>query len=361
MSGTSLDAADAIVASFSQTKIQCLEHQQTPIAPDLQQTILTLCKPGPNEIEKLASADNQLAELYTLTITNLLKKAKLKPTDIRAIGLHGQTIRHLPELGNTIQIGNPNLVALKTQIPTVFDVRRKNMASGGQGAPLAPAFHQTLFHTPKSDRIIVNIGGIANISCIPKNGSGHYGFDTGPGNLLMNEWIHQHLQQQYDDQGQWAASGNVIPELLKRFLEHPYFEVLPPKSTGRESFNLKWLEKTIKETNQLYTPQNIQCTLAHLTAETISRGIQQTNITDGELIVCGGGAKNKFVMSLLAEKLAPNFCVNPSDKLGINSQHIEALMMAWLAKLRIEETPVDLKSTTGSFRNTVLGSLYTPQ
>ena len=259
MSGTSLDAADAVLASFSDSKTQCLEHQQTPIDPELQQAILTLCKPGPNEIEKLASADNQLAELYTLTITNLLKKANLKSTDITAIGLHGQTIRHLPELNNTLQIGNPNIVALKTQIPTVFDVRRKNMASGGQGAPLVPAFHQTLFHSKQNDRIIVNIGGISNISCLPKNSSAYYGFDTGPGNLLMNEWIQRHQQLQYDDQGQWAASGTPIPQLLNRLLEHPYFEVTPPKSTGRESFNLKWLENTVKEINQQYAPTDVQC------------------------------------------------------------------------------------------------------
>ncbi|MGB1272336.1 MAG: anhydro-N-acetylmuramic acid kinase, partial [Endozoicomonas sp.] len=293
MSGTSVDAMDAVAVSFSGSKVSMIASHSRKHSTQLKEDIQRLCQPGPNEIELTGRVVPGIALLSASTVKELLNKANLSPAQVAAIGSHGQTVRHRPEIGFTLQLDDPSLLAELTGIPVVADFRRRDMAAGGQGAPLVPTFHHGVFTSPTEHRVVVNIGGISNISILPPENSQSpvAGFDTGPGNLLMDAWCQQHLHQPYDKGGQWAGSEPHDAALLKSLLSDPYFHRPPPKSTGRELFNPDWLKQRLKGFEKLSTGR-VQATLCCLTAQCIANGIQQYAPDTREVFACGGGANN---------------------------------------------------------------------
>ncbi len=350
MSGTSADGIDAALVDFSAPKPKLVETFYEAYSPELRQEVLALSQPGQNEITRMADLDVKLGRYFGAAVKSLLKKAKVPAKKIRAIGSHGQTIRHLPEINFTLQIGDPNIIAAETGITTIADFRRRDMAHGGQGAPLVPAFHKSIFRKKNTDRVIVNIGGIANVTLLPARGN-IIGFDTGPGNGLMDAWIEKNLQKTHDENGDWAASGKINNALLKKCLADPYFKKSAPKSTGREYFNLAWLEKKLEKN---LAPVDIQTTLAELTAETIIKSIP---FSSGEIFVCGGGARNQFLMSRL-KNLAPQFSLNSTEKLGVHPDWVEAMAFAWLAKQTLNGKPGNIPEVTGANSLSLLGGIY---
>ena len=361
MSGTSVDAIDVAAVDFSSTQPRLIASLTYPYPAELRQQVLALCQPGANEINRMGATDIALGKTFSAAVLELLNQAKLSAKDIIAIGCHGQTIRHQPETEHpfSLQIGDANQIAHRTGITTVADFRRRDMAAGGQGAPLVPAFHQAILSSPKNPRWIVNIGGMANITALPIQGSPApvIGFDTGPGNVLMDAWIHQQLNQPFDRNGDWANSGKIIAPLLKQLLAHEYFRRPPPKSTGRELFHLDWLEQQLK--NFPHTAaENIQATLLAFTAETIALGIRMSSAhTVGEVILCGGGTHNSALKNYLNKLLSP-LSVITSDVLGINSDHMEAMAFTWLAKQTLEQQSGNLPSVTGAEKPVILGAIY---
>jgi anhydro-N-acetylmuramic acid kinase len=299
---------------------------------------------------------------FARTALELISIANISPKMVIAIGSHGQTIRHRPSPSQhpfTLQIGDPNIIAEKTGITTVADFRRRDMALGGQGAPLVPAFHRAVFSNEKIDRAIVNIGGMANITWLPQSQleSEVIGFDTGPGNVLLDGWIHQHLQQRFDRNGEWAAQGNVNTSLLNLLLTEDFFKQSPPKSTGREKFNLIWLQNRLESFDQMVSPADVQRTLLELTAKTIADSIQELSTKHKEIFICGGGAFNTLLMNRIQDLLAPN-PVNSTSALGIDPQWIEAMAFAWLAHRRMENKSGNICSVTGAKTPGVLGAIY---
>jgi anhydro-N-acetylmuramic acid kinase len=298
-----------------------------------------------------------LGQLYTDAILALLKKTGLQAKDITAIGNHGQTVFHQPTGAApfTTQLGDANIIAMNTGITTIADFRRKDMALGGQGAPLVPAFHQSLFQSVSSSTIVVNIGGIANISVLrPKQKV--IGYDTGPGNMLMDAWCMKHRQQPYDKDAKFALLGEVCQSLLNDLLSDPYFTLVPPKSTGRELFNLPWLEKILGR--HALSSQDVQRTLCEYTALTIANEVDQYRQGDTpELLVCGGGAHNPLLMERL-QAILPDWSVMPTDAKGVDSTNMEAMAFAWLAYRRIHNLPSNLPDVTGASRAVSLGVLY---
>lgn len=359
MSGTSIDAVDAVAVSISDNKYKIVGTHSQQIPADLKAQILDLCDPQKETIQMLAETDHKLGKLFAQTTNQLLLKANLKTTDIKAIGCHGQTIRHMPpnnqQIPFSLQIGDANIVATDTNIAVVADFRRKDIALGGQGAPLAPGFHQFAFAKAGKNRAIVNIGGISNITVLDAEGKCH-GFDTGPGNVLMDLWSQIHLGTHYDHNGSWAAQGALVPSLLKQMKSDPFFGLSAPKSTGRELFNPNWLNNQLTNFSEV-APQDIQATLLNLTVETISEAILNLPQSIDDVLVCGGGAFNGFLMETLAEKLANT---TTTDAEGISPSWVECCAFAWLAKQRIESAPGNLTSVTGADRPAVLGALYTP-
>ncbi len=287
MSGTSIDAVDAALVDFSTDKPKLIAAIEHPIPASLKQQLTDLCQPSSNEINHMGTADRALGKAFADAVKTLLTHCKVNHFDITAIGSHGQTIRHHPngEHGFTLQIGDPNTIALTTDITTVADFRRKDVAAGGQGAPLAPIFHRALFGSSNKSRAIINIGGISNISILSSDGSTR-GYDTGPGNGLMDLWIHRHQGQAYDKDGCWAATGKIIPELLEKFLSEDFFSLPTPKSTGRELFNDQWLTEKIAQ--QKYSPEDVQATLLAFTTESIAIEVEQLKDTN-DIYICGGG------------------------------------------------------------------------
>lgn len=357
MSGTSADGIDAALVDFTDNKPTLIATHYTPYHPALREKILALCNPGANEIERLGELDILLANEFASATNQLLKQQSLTPSSIKAIGSHGQTIRHMPH-GNyrfTLQIGDPNTIAAKTGINTIADFRRKDMAMGGQGAPLVPAFHQHVFASDKNNRVIVNIGGIANITILSANNKNVSGYDTGPGNVLMDAWINQHHQQTHDVDGKWAATGQVSQILLTTLLSDPYFKQPAPKSTGREYFNLAWLEK--KLTNITISPVDTQTTLTELTAQSIINSIR-SHMTSGEIFICGGGARNQFLMTRLQQIAAPHFKVTTTETHGIHPDWVEAMAFAWLARQTMLHQTGNITSVTGAKAATILGGVY---
>lgn len=352
MSGTSLDGIDAALVNFSNEKPHLVAHYYHEFSPPLRQKILALCAPGYDEINRLGDLDVELGHLFAETVTQLLKTQQLKPEHIKAIGSHGQTIRHHPERQFTLQIGDPNIIAAKTGITTISDFRRNDIAHGGQGAPLVPAFHQSIFSAPHN-RCIVNIGGIANITLLPANPRKTSGFDTGPGNTLLNAWTEKHLQKPYDDQGKWAQQGQVNQHLLEQLLNDPFFALPAPKSTGREYFNMAWLEK---HALAHLKPEDVQRTLVALTAHSIIHSIK-TTLPDSEMIICGGGVHNHILMQQLSELADPQV-VRASNELGIDPDWVEAIAFAWLAKQTLAKKTGNLPAVTGAHRASILGGVY---
>jgi anhydro-N-acetylmuramic acid kinase len=354
MSGTSLDGIDAALVAFESSACQ-LKHTQFLAYPDsLKADLMALHEPQHNELEASCILGCRLAHLYADAIKQLLIKAKVNTADIAAIGCHGQTIRHRPELGFTLQIGNNALLAELTNISVVGDFRSRDIAAGGQGAPLVPAFHQAIFGSTKVNRAIVNIGGIANITYLGKNGD-VLGFDTGPGNMLLDSWTKLKIDKDYDKNGDWAASGVVLQTLLSGMLAEPYFALNPPKSTGRDLFNEHWLKQ-----HQLYPhlrPQDVARTLVALTVHTIHDAIAQNCDNVEEVYVCGGGAHNALLMSELKNILGSRL-LTTTDALGVGVDWVEAAAFAWLAKQTIDNKPSNLPAVTGAKGLRVLGAVF---
>lgn len=359
MSGTSADAIDAVLVDLS-SNIKLFAHHSQKLPAELRQRIHQLCTPGGNEIDQMGILDIELGHHFAQTTNNLLTKAGINAADIIAIGSHGQTIRHRPpgtcEHAFSLQIGDPNCIAELTGITTVADFRRRDMAVGGQGAPLVPAFHRAIFHSDQYDRAIVNIGGMANITWLPQKGD-VIGFDTGPGNVLMDGWVFQHRQQPYDQNGVWAASGPPIPTLLAQLLAHPFFTLQAPKSTGRESFNSDWLATELARLGQDFKPADVQATLLELTAITIANSINALSTSRKEVYICGGGAYNARLLQSLSDHLENCHLASTAD-LGIAPEWIEAMAFAWLAQQTLQHKPGNLRAVTGASRDVILGGIY---
>ncbi len=360
ISGTSMDAVDCALVDFNGGKPTQLDFINTEIPDDLRQKLLYLCEDHNNQIPLLGETDVEFARLLALSVNQILEINGLKPSQIAAVGSHGQTIRHMPHqnVSNypfTIQIGDPNTIAELTHITTVADFRRRDLAAGGQGAPIVPAFHRKIFSSAENDRVIINIGGMSNITVLKKTGeiSGH---DTGPGNVLMDLWVQQHLGHPYDKDGGWATTGKVVEELMSILLDEHYFRLPPPKSTGRELFNMHWLNSRLAKLNQAIAPENVQATLLALTVQTIKDAIKK-ELNKGQIIVCGGGAYNSALMQELAQTL-PSFEVMPSSRLGVMEDSMEAVAFAWLAKQTLSEQPVDFTDITGSAHPVIAGGVY---
>ena len=360
MSGTSMDGIDAAIVEFRPHNTTIIATYCHPIPRHLQQAIKPLFLPGDDHIDALGSADQQLGECFAQAVSSLLEQSKLGASAITAIGSHGQTVRHRPPNSNTphpftLQIGDPNIIAVRTGITTVADFRRRDMALGGQAAPLAPAFHHAAFHHATSNRAIVNIGGISNITLLPTEGD-VLGFDTGPGNRLLDDWIQQHKDKSFDDGGQWASQHTSDLQLLKQLKAHPFLQRSIPKSTGREEFNKDWLDQQLKAFAHLSTGC-VQATLLAFTAETIADAIKTLPAAVNEVFICGGGALNTALMSSLSDLLSPA-TVESSSTLGISPEWVEAAAFAWLARQTLAGLAGNLPAVTGAKSPTVLGGIY---
>ena len=360
MSGTSMDSIDAALVQFTGDVPRLVEKQAMPLPAVLREALLALAQPGYNELDRVGRLDSAVARLFAKAVYMVLDEAGITSDQVRAIGSHGQTIRHAPHEVEpyTIQIGNPNLLAELTHILTVTDFRRRDMAAGGQGAPLAPAFHAAFFRDSSETRTVVNIGGMANITILPTVPNHPVsGFDTGPGNVLLDTWAQRHLGIPLDRAGTWGNGGQVIPGLLACFLEDDYFTRLPPKSTGRELFNLDWLEVHLAAWNRRYTPQDVQATLVELTACSIAAEVRRYAPRTARVLVCGGGVHNAMLMARLQNHCG-NIPVESTAIYGIDPDYLEAMGFAWLAKRTLEGLPGNLPEVTGAKGLRILGGIY---
>lgn len=354
MSGTSLDGLDiALIDQGEQTRL--LAAHYIPMPADLRQDLLALCASGPDEIARACLAENRWATLAADGIQQLLASQGLDAGAIRAIGSHGQTIRHEPARGFTVQIGNPALLAELTGVCVVADFRRRDVAAGGQGAPLVPAFHEALFGQLGQQVAILNVGGFSNLSLI-EQGKPVHGFDCGPGNVLLDAWIERKRGQAYDADGNWAASGSVSSDLLARLLADPFFAGTGPKSTGREVFNLPWLDAHLAALPN-YRDEDIQATLLELTACSIVDSLRSAQPHTETLLVCGGGARNGALMRRLAA-LLPSARVASTAAYGVDPDWVEAMAFAWLAHCCLEGIPTNRPSVTAAKGLRVLGAIY---
>ncbi|HOY69477.1 MAG TPA: anhydro-N-acetylmuramic acid kinase [Methylotenera sp.] len=354
MSGTSLDGVDVALVDFKTQHPQVVTTHFLAFPADLRAQILALQHPSTNELEITCQIGNQLAHLYAAAVNVLLEVNQISAQNITAIGCHGQTIRHRPELGFTLQIGNNALLAELTNITVVGDFRSRDIAAGGQGAPLVPAFHQAIFAHPQKNRMIVNIGGIANITFLAKTGQ-VLGFDSGPGNMLIDSWTKLRHGKDYDANGAWAATGIVLDSLLFDMLAEPYFALPPPKSTGRDLFNDNWLKRHL-----LYPhlrSQDVARTLVELTAQTIVDAIFKTCHHVDEVYLCGGGAHNALLVDSLKAKLG-NIPLANTDALGVGVDWLEAVAFAWLAQQTITGKTSNLPEVTGAAGTRILGAIY---
>lgn len=359
MSGTSVDSVDAVLVSFEGPGVEILTTYSHPLAETLQFALRKAAQTPPDEpIENIGSLDRQVGEVFRDAALELLDRSGVKPAEVAAIGSHGQTVRHQPNALRpyTLQIGNPDTIAAGTGITTVGDFRSSDIAAGGQGAPLVPPFHAWLFGQPGRSRVIVNIGGIANITVLPGDDTPVTGFDTGPGNTLLDGWVARHRGRKFDERGDWAASGRCSEELLENLLGFGYFRLDPPKSTGLEEFNLDWL--AAYEVDR-YDPADVQATLAELTARSIAMHIEVHAPRARDVFVCGGGAHNADLMQRLARNL-PATNVDTTRPLGLDPDWVEAVAFAWLAMRTTHGLTGNLPSVTGAGREVVLGTIHSP-
>jgi anhydro-N-acetylmuramic acid kinase len=359
MSGTSLDGIDLVLVRFDQSAREkllpeLLDSLLCPFPEQLRQQLSQLAQSGPDELELLGLVEQQLALAYADAVKQLLAKAKVTPEQIKAIGCHGQTIRHRPyaQFPFTYQIGDMFRLAAETQIRVIADFRRKDMAYGGQGAPLVPAFHKAIFAEPNRYRAILNIGGIANVTLLQPNQPVR-GFDTGPGNGLMDNWIQQQALGLYDKDGLYAASGVIQQDLLTDLLSDPYFQLQGPKSTGREYFNPQWLAQKLQ--GQHHAPADVQRTLTRFTAQSIK--IALVNEAIEQLFVCGGGAYNKVLIADL-QQLFPAVQLQQTASLGVKADDVEAMAFAWLAYAYDHKIPGNIPEVTGASKAVVLGAEF---
>ena len=352
MSGTSLDGIDAVLSDFGTRQPRVIGHHHAVFAPDLRRDLLTLQQSGNDELRRAALAGNRLAHAYAETV-RVLRANHPDADAVNAIGCHGQTVRHQPRDRYTIQLVNGALLAELTGIDVVCDFRSRDVAAGGEGAPLAPAYHHAAFASADAHRVIVNIGGIANITDLPRSGSVS-GFDCGPGNLLLDGWAQRHLGQPFDDNGSWARGGEVIAVLLERLCDDDFFRRAPPKSTGREAFNFDWLTRRLAGSER---PVDVQATLLALTARGIADAIATYCLDAQEIYLCGGGARNTALVERLRQHLAPRN-VATTDALGIAAEHVEALAFAWLAHQTLNSRPGNLPAVTGARGTRILGAIH---
>jgi len=360
MSGTSMDGVDCALVSINENEILLVDFICNEIPKNLKRELLRLTT-NKLDFKTLGSCDIAIAKLFATTTLEILTKNNLKTTDITAIGSHGQTIWHQPrQIDNvcpfTIQIGDPNTISILTNITTVADFRRKDMAAGGQGAPIVPAFHREFFHSYTVNRFILNLGGISNITFLPKNKTKPSGLDTGPANVLMDAWIKKNLNREFDNKGEWANSGTFSNSLFSELMNEEYFNLPAPKSTGRELFNIGWIEAKLSKLELNIAPEDVQATLMALTVETISREIEKLSET-GEILVCGGGAQNIALLDSLQIKL-PSFGISSTSKLGIHPDRVEAVAFAWLASKTINHETVDFSPFTGAKHPVIAGGIY---
>jgi anhydro-N-acetylmuramic acid kinase len=359
MSGTSLDGVDGVLVDINNGSMQTLAHAHRPFDPALRAELLALNSPGPNELHRAALAGNAVARAYAAVVAAVLKASGHDAAQITTLGAHGQTVRHRPGefdgTGYTCQLLNGSLLAELTGIDVVADLRSRDVAAGGQGAPLAPGFHAALFARAGQERGVLNLGGIANLTRLGADGS-VLGFDTGPANALLDGWCERHRQQAYDAEGIWAASGHVINALLDDLLAEPFFRQSPPKSTGRDLFNLAWLDARLAR-HPTAQPQDVQATLAALTVRSVARAVQEHAPHLQSLYVCGGGARNEHLMRCLAQAL-PAVQVATTADLGVPADQVEAVAFAWLAHRMVTRQPGNLPAVTGARALRVLGALH---
>ena len=361
MSGTSMDAIDAVLVQFNQTGTQkSIAQHSIPFPAGLKSELSKLVQPNwSGSLSYIANLNSKLGLAYSEVSLSLIKKSGIPKDKIQAIGNHGQTIWHQPDLEPHFswQLGDANRIAELTGITTVADFRNRDIAAGGEGAPLVPAFHQAIFSSLDKNRVILNIGGIANISLLSPNHD-TIGFDTGPGNSLLDAWCLENQSLPFDKDGAWGATGSVIPSLLIQLMQDPYFERGYPKSTGKEHFNLQWLKPHLTSSMR---PADIQATLLEVTAISISQGIKlaatSTRLDIDEIFVCGGGSKNPYLMKRLAQ-LMDAATVAKTDVLGVDADWVEAIAFAWLARQTLLGLPGNLPSATGASGYRVLGAIY---
>jgi len=359
-----VDAIDAALVAFRPDSIELLGTHNEPYPVPLKTRLHDLATAQNGRLDELFQTDVQVGECFAKAALRVLESAGMPARRVAAIGSHGQTIRHAPSspIPYTVQLGDPNVIAERTGITTIADFRRRDVAAGGEGAPLTPPFHVALLsgRHPNATRAIVNIGGIANATIVPaRAGQSHtvIGFDTGPGNCLLDAWARENLGREYDASGGWAARGRPDERLLSRMLSDPFFDRPPPRSTGRETFNLAWLDARIRDAGANRTPEDIQRTLCELTARAVTTAIEQYAAETIELFLCGGGVHNAVLVERLQALLAPR-PVKSTDALGLHPDWVEAVAFAWLAKRTLERCPGNLPSVTGAAHPVVLGGIY---
>lgn len=354
ISGTSVDGVDAALVSFTEGHPQLIASVLHPYSSSLHKDVLALFQPGANEIDRLGEVDNALGEQFAEAALALIEKSKVDPQRIRAIGCHGQTIRHRPlaERPFTLQLANPYIIAERTGLDVVWDFRRRDMALGGQGAPLAPLFHRAFMADRNESRVVLNLGGIANITWLPVDGSRPVAFDTGPANGLMDAWIQRVQGVPFDRNGAWAASATADASLLQLLLREPYFVLPAPKSTGKELFHLDWVERLAPLHS--FDPAVVQATFLALSTETVARAIEATGRCD-RVLACGGGVHNLALMNALEHRLG--IPVASSLQAGVEPDWLEAMAFAWMAHCHVHQIKLDTAPFTGASKASVLGSL----
>ncbi len=352
MSGTSMDGVDVALCTVDANRCKLLKAVEFPFDPKLKEEILLMIN-GETTLKQIGELHQRLGKLFGKAVNALLEQEQMEPSSIKAIGSHGQTLWHAPGGDNpfSMQLGDANIIAAMTGIDVVSDFRSKDIALGGEGAPFAPVFHQFLFQEREKKVGVLNIGGMANLSVL---GEEVIGFDTGPGNVLMDLWVHKHQELRFDRDGNWAKTGKINKALLASFLSEKFFDRVPPKSTGRELFNILWLGKLLRG-HRTVSSEDVQATLLALTVESIAREVRKYGID--ELLVCGGGVHNAFLMERLMSELK-GVSVAATDKMGVSSEQMEAMLFAWLAYKRVHNETVPLSSVTGASRDGVLGGLY---
>ncbi|MCY4356941.1 MAG: anhydro-N-acetylmuramic acid kinase [Gammaproteobacteria bacterium] len=357
ISGTSVDGVDCALVDLKSEQPQLVAAKTYPLPDDLRRFLLSLSKAQTHTLSDLGKANVVLGREFATAANSLLAETGKIKNDIVAIGSHGQTIWHEPdsEFPFSWQLGDPNSIAEQTGITTVADLRSRDIAAGGQGAPLAPLLHQVVFASPAGNRAIINIGGISNLTWLPKAGPA-LAYDIGPGNLLMDYWIYKNKRMSYDQDGQWATSGQVDQELLDILFADDYFTRQPPKSTGREHFNGPWLESKLTGLGRGLTPQDVQATLLQLTAISIANELN-TRFPATEVYVCGGGCQNKALMQTL-QQTAVDCAVHSTSTLGVDPDWVEAIAFAWMAQAAMENRTFDTRPFTGASRKLSLGAIY---
>lgn len=359
MSGTSMDSIDTVLADCSTPAPRLLEHLSHPWPEALKHRLQLLAGNPHSSITEYALLDIETGRCFAAAVNALIKKAGVPANSIEAIGSHGQTVLHQPEkpVAFSLQIGDPNTIAEQTGITTIADFRRRDIAAGGQGAPLAPAFHHQVFSDASENRVVLNIGGMSNITLLPAAGGGEItGFDTGPGNVLLDAWIRKHSTASYDAAGEWARTGAVHSGLLQQLREAAFFTLEPPKSTGREAFNLPWLEDTLRAFSAI-APQDVQATLVALTVTTIADAILSHAENPQRILVCGGGVHNSFMMEQLRHSL-PKASIESTEQYGVLPDWVEAMAFAWFARQALGKCPSNLPAVTGAEKAVILGGIY---